>query len=90
MNTFCGNLNALKALNTDQLLEDVILSQLAVESLDSQARREWQMKPVGEAFPSLKELIIFMEKKCQVFETLNPSTNIANVKETQAGKQQRR
>ena len=31
-----------------------------------------------------------MEQKCQVLETLKPSNNIANVKEIQAGKQQRR
>jgi hypothetical protein len=48
------------------------------------------MKQADEGFPSLKELITFMEQKCQVLETLNPSTNIVNTKETQGGKQQRR
>jgi len=78
VNTFCSNLNALKALNIDQRLEDIILSQPVVERLDSQTRREWQRKQAGEAFPSLKELIIFMKQKCQVLETLKPSNNIAN------------
>ena len=59
VNTFRSNLNALKALNIEPL-ED-ILSQLVVERLGSQTRREWQMKQADETFPSLKELIIFME-----------------------------
>jgi diphosphomevalonate decarboxylase len=90
VNSFCGNLNALKALNLEQPLEDIILSQLVVERLDNQTRREWQMKQADGGFPSLKELITFMEQKYQVLETLKPSTNIVNAKETQGGKQQRR
>jgi hypothetical protein len=39
VNTFCSNSNALKALNIEQPLEDIILSQLLVERLDSQTRR---------------------------------------------------
>jgi hypothetical protein len=48
------------------------------------------MKQADEGFPSHKELITFMEQKCQVLETLKPSTNIVNAEETQGGKQQRR
>lgn len=31
VNTFCSNFKSLKALNIEQLLEDIILSQLVVE-----------------------------------------------------------
>jgi len=31
------------------------------------------------------ELITFMEQKCQVLETLKPSTNVANVDEAHVG-----
>ena len=37
VNTFCSNLNALKALNIEQHLEDIIFSQLVVKFLDGQA-----------------------------------------------------
>lgn len=88
MNTFCSNFKSLKALNIEQLLEDIILSQLVVECLESQTRHKWQMKQVYKRFPTLKELITFMEQKCKDLETLKPSTNIANLKEKQGGKQQ--
>ena len=66
------------------------MSQLVVERLDSQTRREWQMKQADEEFPSLKELITQIEQKFQVLETLKPSINAASVKETQGGNKQRR
>ena len=81
---------SLKALHIEQLLEDIILSQLVVECLDCQTRHKWQMKQVDKGFPALKELIIFMEQKCKDLETLKPSTNTANLKETQGGKQEQR
>ena len=84
VDTFCSNLNALKALNIDHRLENIILSQLVVQRLYSQTRWQWQMKQAGEAFPSLNIWIIFMEQECQVLETLKPSNNIANVKEIKA------
>jgi len=48
------------------------------------------MKQVDKGFPTLKELITFMEQKCKDLETLKPSTNTAHLKERQGGKQQRR
>jgi hypothetical protein len=66
------------------------MSQLVAERLDSQTRREWQIKQTDEEFPSLNELITSMEQKFQVLETLKPSTNIANIKETEGRNKQRR
>lgn len=43
VNTLCISLNALKALNRVQSLEDIMLSQLVVDRLDSQTC-EWQLK----------------------------------------------
>jgi hypothetical protein len=48
------------------------------------------MKQVDKVFPTLKELITLMEQKCKDLETLKPSINIANRKETQGGKQQQK
>jgi hypothetical protein len=80
INTFCSNVNALKALNIEQPLEDIVLSLLLVERLDSRTRPEWQMKQADKGFPSLKELTTLMEEKCLILETLKPSAIIANVK----------
>lgn len=80
INTFCSNVNALKALNIEQPLEGIILPLLLVEGLDSRTRLEWQMKQADKGFPSLKELTALMEEKCLILETLKPSANIANVK----------
>ena len=90
MNIFCSNIMSLKTLNIEQLLEDIILSQLVEECLERQTRRKWQMKQVDKGFPTLKELITFMEQKCKDLETLKASTNAAHLKETQGGKQQQR
>jgi hypothetical protein len=90
VNTFCSNFKSLKALNIEQLLEDIILSQLVVECLESQTCHKWQMKQVDKGSPTLKELITFMELNCNDLEILKPSTNIANLKETQDGKKRRR
>jgi len=54
---------------------------LLVERLDSQARPECQMIQADKGFPSLKELITLMEKKCLILETLKPSVNIANIED---------
>ena len=83
VNTFCSNFKSLKALNIEHMLEDIILSQLVVECLESQTRHMWQMKQVDKGFPTLKELITFMEQKCKDLETLKPSTNTAHLMETQ-------
>jgi hypothetical protein len=48
------------------------------------------MKQADEEFPSLNELIASMEQKFRVLEALKPSTNVANVQETQGGNKQRR
>jgi len=40
VNTFCSNFMSLKALHIEQLLEDIILSQLVVECLDCQTRHK--------------------------------------------------
>jgi hypothetical protein len=81
INTFCSNVNTMKALNVGQPLEDLVLSLLLVEPMDSRTRPEWQMKQADKSIPSLKELITLMEEKRLILETLKPSTNIANVKD---------
>jgi succinate dehydrogenase/fumarate reductase-like Fe-S protein len=48
------------------------------------------MKQADEEFPSIKELITSMEQKFQVLETVKPSTNVANVRETHGGNKLRR
>ena len=66
------------------------MSLLIVERLDSQTCRGWQMKQEDDECTSLKKLITSMEQKFQVLDTLKPSTNATNVKETQGGNKQRR
>ena len=85
VNTFCSNFRSLKALNIEQLLEDIILSQLVVECLESQIRRKWQMKQVDKGFPTLKELIIFMKQKCKDLETLNLSPTLLILRRHRVG-----
>jgi len=63
VNTISNNVHALRALNIQASLSDVILviSQIITEKLDSTTRKAWELKLNDLPFPPLKGFITFLE-----------------------------
>jgi len=49
----------------------VLLSQISIEYVDEVTRKQWDMKAVTQWVTELKELIKFLEGKCQAFELVH-------------------
>lgn len=78
VNTVRSNMNALKAMDLPQSLGDMLVSQLVVDRLDRQTRREWEIKETEQAFPPLSDLLLFLERKSQALENMTPSSSRSN------------
>lgn len=78
VNTIRSNLSALKAMELDQPLGDILVSQLIVERLDKNSRREWEIKESRQSFPPLTDLLTFLEYKSQALENINASSSFSS------------
>ena len=70
VNVATSNLNALKALELDVPLEEIILLCHFVSKLDVNTRKEWELRNTNNSFPQITDLFSFLEHRCQVLESL--------------------
>jgi hypothetical protein len=78
INQFQSNLNAIKALNLNIPLHEVLLSQILIEHVDEVTRNQWEMKAVSQGITELEAIIKFLEGKCQVLELIHASQHPKN------------
>jgi len=71
-------LNAFKALDFSIPLHEVLLSQISIEHVDEVTRKQWEIKAVTQWVTELKELIKFLEGKCQALELIHASHQPGN------------
>lgn len=55
------------------LLHEVLLSQIPIEHVAEITRKQWEMKAVTQWVTELKELIKFLEDKCQALKLIHES-----------------
>lgn len=83
LNQALSNLNAIKALQLDVPLEELLVSQLILEKVDISIRREYESIINSKTFPTLQELCEFLETKCKSIEIVNsnlPKPSLTNIK----------
>lgn len=77
-----SHVNALKALDFEVPLEELLLSQMVLSKLDTDLIGEWETQSQAEVVPSFKELTDFLERKCKLFELSTISAVPAAVSDT--------
>ena len=77
INQFQSNLNAIKALDLNIPLHEV-LSQILIEHVDEVTRKQWEMKAVSQGITELEAIIKFLEGKCQALELIEASQHPRN------------
>jgi hypothetical protein len=66
VNEISSNLNALEVLDTGvPILSEVILSKINLAD-----RHDWEIKNAGNKFHGLRELLEFLETRCQTLEII--------------------
>jgi len=65
-----SNVNASEALPVHEL----IITQLCLQKIDSNTRKDWELKSNSEQPPSLAEFLHFLEQRCHALDMMNLST----------------
>lgn len=65
---FNSHVNAIKALQLEVPLDQILLSQLLLNNLNTALVSEWEDKSKLDTFPTFQQLIEFLERKCKVYE----------------------
>jgi len=69
INHVSRHMNALQALTLNVPVQDLMLNNLMVATLDPETQREWQLTTVsGANTPITAELVTFLESRCRNFE----------------------
>ncbi|KYN12196.1 hypothetical protein ALC57_15647, partial [Trachymyrmex cornetzi] len=72
------HIRALQALKRPTSQWDDLLVYILSAKLDAITLREWQSSLSGTDLPNLKQLLDFMNHRCQVLEATSKSTNTSN------------
>ncbi|PNF15444.1 hypothetical protein B7P43_G18117 [Cryptotermes secundus] len=81
INQLCSNLNAAEALKIETLLHDLIPSHLVLERMSLNLRKQWENSSSSEMYPSLKDIIQFLESSCQTLEIVSSNKTAAGSQE---------
>jgi len=65
-----GNVNAIEALGLETPLHELIISQLYLEKVDSNTRKDWELRSTSQQPASLSEFLQFLEQRCHALELL--------------------
>ncbi len=68
VNVFLENTMALKALGQETDSCDYLWIHILTEKLDQDSRREWELKSPGREVQKLKNLLDFLDQRCQALE----------------------
>lgn len=79
VNTATSNINALKALEIETPLQDILLTYFFTQRLDNNSRKEWELTLRDQSFPTLNNLFMFLEHKRQALENIISVDN-SNIK----------
>ena len=71
------NLEALKALKQSTDTWDLMIIYILVHKLDNKTKREWELHISNNKLPTLQQLYIFLEHRCNALESVStrPKTN---------------
>jgi hypothetical protein len=81
INQLCSNLNAVEALKIETPLHEIILSHLVLERISLNLRKQWENSSPSEVYPSLKDLIQFLEGNCQTLEIVASNKTVMGVQD---------
>ena len=68
LNEVSSNLNAIKALNPEVPLHELILTQLILNKIDESSRRQWELQSAPQECTHLSEICKFLEERCQALD----------------------
>ena len=68
VNVFLENTMALRALGQETEGCDYLWIHILTEKLDQESRREWELKTPGREVQKLKDLLNFLDQRCQALE----------------------
>ena len=71
-------MNAIKVLDLNITLHEVLLSQILIEHVDEATRKQWKMKAVSHGVTELEAIIKFLEGKCQALELIHANHHPMN------------
>ncbi|PNF13605.1 hypothetical protein B7P43_G17664 [Cryptotermes secundus] len=81
INQLCSNLNAVEALKIETPLHEIVLSHLVLERISLNLRKQWENSSSSKVYPSLKDLIKFLESNCQTLEIVSSNKTAAGSQE---------
>lgn len=67
------HLRCLKALGHPVDMWDTLLIQILIPKLDNVTRREWEQFEIQGDYPTTRELLTFLKKRCELLEAVNQS-----------------
>jgi hypothetical protein len=69
INHVSSHINALQALSLNVTMQDLMMNQLIVASLDHQLQQDWEIFTASSSdIPTLADLITFLENRCRASE----------------------
>ncbi|PNF27380.1 hypothetical protein B7P43_G18312 [Cryptotermes secundus] len=77
----CSTLNAVEALKIKTPLHEIILSHLVLERISLNLRKQWENSSSSKVYPSLKDLIQFLESNCQTLEIVSSNKTAVGAQE---------
>jgi hypothetical protein len=72
-----NHINALQALSLNVSVQDLMMNDLILASLDDQSQRDWELVNATRAdIPTSADLITFLESRCQAFELIQSNQSV--------------
>jgi len=76
-NHVSSHMNALKALSMNEPVQDLMLNDLSLATLDPETQREWELLTASRAdTQTTAELVIFLESICRFLERLQTTLSM--------------
>jgi len=69
-----SNVNAIESLNLNVPVHELIITQLCLQKIDSNTRKDWELKSNSQQPPSLAEFLHFLEQRRHALDMMNLST----------------
>jgi hypothetical protein len=80
LNQTLSNMNAIKALDLQMPIHDLLISQMILERIDHPTRKEWELQSSSsEQILSLDDLCEFLETRCKAMDAMLSSQGQTNV-----------
>ena len=84
VNEVSSNLNALEELDTGVPIHESLLSEVILSKIKLADRHDWEIKNAGNKFHGLRELLEFLETRCQTLEIIEVRRPVNDVEHSQS------